>query len=192
MRTGVRLLAAGLLAAGLVAVAGSAQAAPQVLSNDQLHEEMRKNRALRIHVKHRGYPDLAQRFPVDSDLPWDNYLVRLIYLGTKKEMGFSRAYHLGRPEIGLLRYRRRLSDALADQTRQYLATAPTATPATAPAADLGGSDWTAGERAEAAAARAEQAATRTEAGAAAAEQAAQRLEDTANRMDTAFKEKLRK
>jgi hypothetical protein len=182
---------AGLALSGLVERATAAE----VLDTWGLGNEMELNEALRVHVDHAGRPDLAQRMRVHSDLPWDTYIVRLIYLERGTELAFSRAYLLGRPEVGLLRYRRPLTDELAAQTRDYLASAgpmpsayvdPTST-STASASGLGPAD-----RAEAAARRAEAAAEMTERGAMAAEQAAANLESTTVRAEDHFKKNLRK
>jgi hypothetical protein len=190
------LLRGALAALAFLALTTStARAAVEVLDAEGLDAEMRRNEALWTQVRHSGAPDLAQRWRVHSDLPWDVYLVRLIYLDAGKELAFSRAFILGRPEIGLLRYRRPLSDELAAQTRQYLAAggpAPTmdlepSTFAGSPSSDLGPA-----ERAEAAALRAETAAEMTELGAAAAEQAAARLERTTASLEDAFRKQLRK
>ena len=182
----------GLALASLVECA----TAVEVLDPWALGAEMEMNEALRVHVDHSGRPDLAQRVRVHSDLTWDTYLVRLIYLDAGTEIAFSRAYLLGRPEIGLLRYRRPLSDELAAQTRDYLASAgpmPTAS-SYAPAATSApyASDLSPAERAEEAARRAEAAAELTERGAMAAEQAVAQLESTAARAEESFKKNLRK
>ena len=185
-------LSAALTGLALISVVECATAV-EVLDPWGLGAEMEMNEALRVHVDHAGRPDLAQRLPVHSDLPWHNYIVRLIYLDAGTEIAFSRAYLLGRPKLGLLRYRRPLTDELAAQTRDYLATAgpmPSAymsSTAMASASDLGPT-----ERAEAAARSAEGAAEMTERGAMAAEQAAAHLESAAARAEESFKKNLRK
>jgi hypothetical protein len=154
---------------------------------------MQLNEALRVHVDHAGRPDLAQRMRVHSDLPWDNYIVRLIYLDAGTEIAFSRAYLLGRPDIGLLRYRRPLTDELAAQTRDYLASAgPMPSVYVDPTSSASASGLGPAERAEAAAQRAEAAAEMTEHGAMAAEQAAAALESSTVRAEESFKKTLRK
>lgn len=192
MRREVQLLAVMLVGVGIVGTLGGAHAAVDAMTAAELEAEMQRNQALSQHVKHKGYPDLAQRWTVDTDLPWDNYLVRLIYLDSEKELGFSRAYVLGRPEIGLLRYRRPLTTELAAETRQYLATSAPLSAAASPASGEQISVGSPLERAEAAAGRAEHAAEMSERGAAAAEQALKSLETAATKADQAFQQKLRK
>lgn len=192
MRRGVRLLGAMLVGVGLVCMLGSAHAAVEVMTAGELEVEMQKNPLLNAHVKQSGYPDLAQRWRVNADLPWETSLVRLIYLDGEKELGFSRAYVLGHPNFGLIRYRRPLSKELAAQTRQYLATAA---PLRAVSTPIRGEDVSLGsplERAEAAARRAENAAEMSELGAVAAEQALQSLEATASQAEKTFQQELRK
>ncbi len=180
---------AGLALLGLVERAF----AVDVLDPWALGTEMELNEALRVHVDHAGRPDLAQRMRVHSDLPWDNYIVRLIYLDAGTEIAFSRAYLLGRPDVGLLRYRRPLTDDLAAQTRDYLASAgPMPTAYTDPTSSAAISDLGPADRAEAAARRAEAAAEMTERGAMAAEQAAAKLESSTVRAEESFKKTLRK
>jgi hypothetical protein len=193
MRRNGWFLGGTLSGLALVSLVECATAA-EVLDSRALGAEMGKNEALRLHVDHAGRPDLAQRLPVHSDLPWDNYIVRLIYLDSRTEIAFSRAYLLGRPEIGLLRYRRPLTEELAAQTRDYLATAEPAPSAYVPssAAVAGDEGLGPAERAEAAAQRAEAAAEMTERGAMAAEQAVAQLESAAARAEEAFKKTLRK
>jgi hypothetical protein len=190
MRRGIRLLTAAVVGFSIVAVLGVAHAAlyAEVLDRDELEAEMRRNEALRVQVRHHGYPDLAQRWDVHAELPWDSYIVRLFYLDARTEIAFSRAYALGRPYVGLLRYRRPLSEEMAQQVRQYLAVAPAPGDEFEPGArELGPA-----ERAEAAARRAELAANLTELGALAAEKAVNRLEATASELDKSFWKRLRK
>jgi hypothetical protein len=200
---------AGLVGLALFGLVGRATAA-EVLDAWGLGHEMELNEALRVHVDHAGRPDLAQRMRVHSDLPWDNYIVRLIYLDRGTEIAFSRAFLLGYPEggsawhpsdwrqVGLLRYRRPLTDELAAQTRDYLGSAG---PMPSAYVDPMSTESTSGEstsglgpvdRAEAAARRAEAAAEMTERGAMAAEQAAAKLESTTVRAEDHFKKNLRK
>lgn len=187
----LRLLGAAVIAAGAAAlVTMTAHAATvQVLSREELADEMRFNPDLHVQVEHSGYPDLAQRWQVHSNLPWATYLVRVIYLDAGKEVGFSRAYLLGSMQYGLLRYRRPLSDELAEQTRQFLATA-----APIPAMGLGepGDAVSAAERAEMAANRADQAAAASERGAEMVEATAQRLDEMATQAEASFRKQMRK
>jgi hypothetical protein len=173
----VMLVASG---AGTYGAPTASAATVEVLSEAELNREMRYNRDLRVHVEHSGYPDLAQRWQVYSELPWAGYLVRLIYLDAAQELGFSRSYLLGQMQYGSLRYRRPLSEELAEQTRQFLATA-----APMPVAGLEepADAATAAERAERAAERAERAAETSARGAETVEATAQRLEELAARAE---------
>ena len=71
----------GLLLAALVG-AGSAHA--EILTVPELQAEMHVNEALRLQVRHSGYPDLAQRWRVHSELPWDTRLIRRLYLDARR------------------------------------------------------------------------------------------------------------
>ena len=190
MRRSMRLLGRVLAVAGFGLLLGATAHAStvEVLDHDALAAEMRLNPALRMHVEHSGYPDLAQRWQINSGMPWSRSLVRLIYLDAAKEMGFSRTYVLGLEQYGLLRYRRTLSDELAEQTRQYLATA-----APMPTEGFGTMDAAgAADRAEMAANRAERAAEASEQGAASVEATAKRLEDMATQAEQSFRQQIKK
>jgi hypothetical protein len=106
--------------------------------------------------------------------------VTLYYLDMRKEIGFARAWILGRPEIQVQRYERPLSDeqiaALSSRAQR-------------PRSRTGlGPD----ERAEESARRAEAAAGKVEAAADAAERAADKTEAIASKMESAFHRALRK
>jgi len=170
----------GLVAIGLVSMAvlagGTAHA--ELLDEHQLKVEMRWNAALREQVRHAGYPDLAQRLHGSTTWPWQPSIIRLLYLEPRTEVGVSRAYLDERPEVGIIRYRRALTDELAGEVARLLATMPS------PADPVA--------RAELAARRAEAAATRAELGATSAERAVDRLERVTTQMESAFQKQLRK
>jgi hypothetical protein len=169
-----------LVAAGAYGIPTASASTVEVLSPAELNQEMRLNRDLRVHVEHSGYPDLAQRWQVHSDLPWAAYLVRLIYLDAAQELGFSRSYLLGQMQYGSLRYRRPLSEELAEQTRQFLATVA---PMPVAGLDEPADAASAAVRAETAADRAERAAEASVRGAETVEATAQRLEELAARAE---------
>jgi hypothetical protein len=178
MRRTLRIL--GVVGIGLVgmAVLGAGTARAEILDERQLDVEMRRNYALREQVRHAGYPDLAQRVHGSTTWPWQPSVIRLVYLEPRTEVGVSRAYVDERPEIGIIRYRRALTDELANEVARFLATMP---PPADPVA-----------RAELAARRAEAAATRAELGATSAERAVDRLERVTAQMESAFQQRLRK
>jgi len=174
------------------------------IDDDQLEVEMARNRALAAYVTRNGKPDVAESRELADRPPWDDHEVTLYYLGTRKEIGFARAWILGRPTVHLERYERPLSDAevaaLSKRARQRPSSAgrpaaavpapgsgPSAgasSAAPAPARDPMASAGPA-ERAEEAAQRAEAAAGRLEAAAAEAEHAADRAEAAIDGMATA-------
>lgn len=169
------------------------------LSDEELRSEMSQNRALAAYVARNGMPDVAEtRFLADRP-PWDDHEVTLYYLESRTEIRFARAWILGRPDIQLVRYQRRLSegdvDALAPRVRNRppdMGSADEPSDAQAPGSAMrpaaeqvppepaeqttDQSVVGPADRAEAAAARAEAAADRLEAVADAAEEAAGRAE----------------
>ena len=93
------------------------------LSDDELRFEMVRNKALATYVRRNGMPDLAEtRFLADVG-PWDEHEVTVYYLDRRKELGFARAFLLGRPEVQIERYQRILTDqeasALAERSRRW-------------------------------------------------------------------------
>ena len=169
------------------------------IDDDQLEIEMARNRALAAYVARNGKPDVAESRELADRPPWDDHEVTLYYLGMRKEIGFARAWILGRPTVHLERYERPLSDAdvaaLSKRARQRPADkgrppsvdpvpgSPSAAASPAPSSPppaLGPA-----ERAEDAAQRAEAAASRLEAAAAEAEHAADRAEAAADGIETA-------
>jgi len=151
------------------------------LSDNELHSEMTRNRALAAYVARNGEPDVAEsHFLVDTP-PWDDHEVTLYYLDMRKEIGFARAWILGRPDVALQRYER----PLTDEQIAMLSTRVRKTHATP--SGLGPD-----ARAEDAARRAENAAGRVEAAADAAERAADRAEALASKSVSEFHKSLRK
>jgi len=186
MRRGVVVwLGCWVLLAALVAPVW----AERDLSEDELRDEMAQNRALEQYIERNGMPDLAAaRFLADTP-PWDDHEVALYYLDRRQEVGFARAYILGRPSIEIERYRRPLTDeqvaALAARARQRPVDAP-------PADRVSRGPLGPAERAEESARRAEDAAARVEQAAESAERAAERAEAVTARMEQSFHRSLRK
>ena len=156
----------------LCGVAVGAARAEHELSDEQLRIELARNNTMAAYVQRNGMPDVAEHHALTDRPPWDDHEVTLYYLEKRKEIGFARAWILGRPEIHLVRYERALSDeqvaALATRAR------PRRTTDTMGPAD----------RAEAAAQRAESAAGRVELAADAAERAADKAESVVAKMET--------
>jgi len=173
----------------LMALAAPARA-ERDLTEDELRDEMEHNRMLGAYIERNGMPDLASsRFLADTP-PWDDHEVALYYLDKRQEIGFARAYILGRPQVELERYRRPLTDeqvaALASRARQRPLDSPTS--GIAPRSGALGPV----ERAEESARRAEDAAMRVERAADAAERAAERAEAVTSRVESSFHESLKK
>jgi Alanine-zipper, major outer membrane lipoprotein len=160
-----------LLATGAVAGARG----ERELSDDELRGEMSMNRALAAYVARNGEPDLAETHFLADRGPWDDHEVTLYYLDSRKEIGFARAWILGRPEVQISRYERPLTD-------EQIATLSSR--AHHPKTDVSGL--------EEAARRAEAAAGKVEAAADSAERAADTAEAAANKMESAFHRSLRK
>ncbi len=199
MRRGVAVgMGCALLFAGVVAAHARGD---RELTNGELRAEMARNSALAVYVKRNGAPDVAEAHFLADEPPWDDHEVTLYYLDARKEIGFARAWILGKPEIQIKRYERPLTDeqvaALASRAKARGQQAPAAAPA-APgeAAAPAGGEQTASlspdERAERSAARAEDAAGRVEAAADSAEHAADRAEAIAEKATRAFHRGVRK
>jgi hypothetical protein len=174
MRRGVVLWMVGVI--GLLGVASVWAREARELTDAELEREMARNRALAAYVHRNGMPDVAETRFLSDRPPWDDHEVTLYYLGHRTEIGFARAYVLGRPEVQIERYTRPLTDAevAALSTRAHRrGIGPT-------------------ERAEEAARRAEEAAGRIEAAVASAEQAADRAEAIAGKMERGFHRALQK
>ena len=177
----------------LAALAAPARA-DRDLTEPELRDEMDHNRVLKAYIERNGMPDLASaRFLADTQ-PWDDHEVALYYLDKRQEIGFARAYILGRPQVELERYRRPLTDeqvaALAARARQRPLDSPA--PDLAPAPARRGGALSPLERAEESARRAEDAAMRVERAADAAERAAERAEAVTASIQTSFHESLKK
>ena len=196
MRRGVAVgMGCALLLAGAVAAHARDE---RELTNGELRAEMANNSALAVYVKRNGAPDVAEAHFLADEPPWDDHEVTLYYLDAHKEIGFARAWILGRPEIQIKRYERPLTDeqvaALASRAKARGQQAPAAAPD--PPAAPAGAEQMAGlgpdERAERAAARAEDAAGRVEAAADSAERAADRAEAIAANAEHVFHRGVRK
>jgi hypothetical protein len=166
----------------LVGVAMASARGAHELTDEELAAEATQNRALAAYLERNGPPDVAESHFLSDRPPWDDHEVTLYYLDARKEIGFARAWILGRPEIQIERYERGLTDeqvaSLASRARPVRSGV---LPGSGPA-----------DRAEDAARRAEDAAGRVEAAAAAAEHAADRAETVTSKMESAFHRSLRK
>lgn len=157
--------------------------AEHMLNEDELRSEMDQNRALASYVERNGLPDAADSHFLADRPPWDDHEVTLYYLDRRVEIGFARAYILGRPDVQIPRYERSMTDAqvAAISSRPKLA-----------AAVAKGGDGSAGDRAEASAQRAEAAANRVEAAVAGVERAADRAEAVSVKMEHSFHKSVEK
>jgi hypothetical protein len=158
------------------------------LSDEELRAEMAANRALAAYVARNGEPDVAEtRFLADTG-PWDDHEVTLYYLDLRKEIGFARAWILGRPDVQITRYERPLSD------EQIAALSSRARKMRSDTRGVGAGMHGLGPdaRAEEAARRAELAAGKVEAAADSAERAAETAEAVASKMESGFHRSLRK
>src|SRR6266516_4639810 len=199
MRRGVAVgMGCALLLAGAVAAHARGD---RELTNGELRAEMAKNSTLAAYVKRNGEPDVAESHFLADEPPWDDHEVTLYYLDARKEIGFARAWVLGRPEIQIKRYERPLTDAqvaaLASRAKARAKQAPAAAPdapgeAAVPASAEQTASLSPDERAERSAARAEDAAGRVEAAAESAEHAAERAEAIAEKATRAFHHGVRK
>jgi hypothetical protein len=177
---------AGVWMAGailLLASAATVRAGAQQLTEDELRAEMRENRTLAAYVERNGLPDAAETHVLADRPPWDDHEVTLYYLDRRLEMGFARAFVLGRPEVQISRYERPMTDAQV----AAIAARPKLAPSATRVAGLGPD-----ERAENAARRAEAAAGRVEAAADNVERAADRAEAVASKMERGFHASLKK
>ncbi len=175
MRAGIGVWLSGVVLLVGAAVAGARGA--HDLGDEELAVELGQNRAMAAYVARNGLPDVAESHFLSDQPPWDDHEVTAYYLDMRKEIGFARAWILGRPSIQVVRYERALTDediaALEPRVRHRRLGDPA-------------------ERAEAAAKRAEDAAGRVEAAAESAEHAAMRAENIAEKMETSFHRSLRK
>ena len=178
MRRGVAVwMGCAMLLAGVAAASARGN---RELTEDELRAEMSRNTALAAYVARNGDPDVAETHFLSDTPPWDDHEVTLYYLDLRKEIGFARAWILGRPDVQITRYERPLSD------EQVAALATRARPRRSESG--GGPD----ARAERAADRAEAAAGRVEAAADSAGHAADRAEAVADKMVSGFHRSVRK
>lgn len=174
----------------LAALATSSAWAEHELSDDELRLEMARNKALATYVARNGMPDLAEsRFLADVG-PWDEHEVTVYYLDRRKELGFARAFLLGRPEVQIERYQRILTDgeasALAERSRRWKGRLSAVQQERDMMARAKAErELAPDERAENAASRAEAAATRIESAALTTERAADRTEAVVAKMESA-------
>jgi hypothetical protein len=171
----------------LLVVSGTTALAGQQLSEEELQAEMRENRSLAAYVERNGLPDAADTHFLADRPPWDDHEVTLYYLDRRLEIGFARAYVLGRPDVQISRYERRMTDAQVAAIVARPKLAGSSGGSTARMAGLGPD-----ERAEDAARRAEAAAGRVEATVDSVERAAGRAEAVASKMERSFHQQLRK
>src|SRR3990172_12448472 len=102
MRRGMWMVMASILLAAPVGVCqaiGVAVGHPTPLGQRALAARMERNADLAAYVASRGYPDWAEEVEADSAAPLDTHEVRLYYLQLDREVGFTRAFILGRPQI---------------------------------------------------------------------------------------------
>ena len=192
-----------------VFAAAVAQANPydgRLLTLSDLKAEASDNSELDSYMTRNGLPDVAESRVLSDRPPWDAHEVTLYYLGTRKEISFSRAIVLGKPDMAVTRYERDLSDADVAALMGVVGTAAiepdkggdiekvaavetTDVMSDAPEADIDVAAFDMSDpadRAEAAALRSEQAADRVEAAADKAEMAALRAEKSFDRLAAAF------
>lgn len=144
------------------------------LGASAFEQQMRTNPEIRSFVALRGYPDWVEEIEVDSGLPLDSCEVRLYYLRLDREVSFTRAFILGRPQVSLRLFERPI--APADRARieeAYLAKDPA-------------------RRAELAAERAMAAAEHAERAADAVENLANQAENFSEQIERDFHRRLRK
>ena len=177
MRRDMRTVIATLLLLGL-AVPCLAAATPigpgRPLGERGFDQQLRNNPELRWFVEMRGYPDWVEEVEVDSTRPLDAYELRLYYLRLDREVAFTHAFILGRPQISLRLFDRAISPA--DRARieeAYLSIDPA-------------------KRSELAADRAMAAAERAERAADAVERLADHAEQFSDQMEREFHRRVRK
>lgn len=177
MRRDMRTVIATLLTLGLAApcFAAATPIGPgRPIGEQGFERQLRMNPELRSFVELRGYPDWVEEVEVDSTRPLDAYELRLYYLRFDREVAFTRAFILGRPQVSLRLFDRPI--APADRARieeAYLAIDPA-------------------RRSERAADRAMAAAEHAERAADAVERLADHAEQLNERMERDFHRRLRK
>ena len=119
MRRGVVVWMGCMVLAGLATSAW----AEHELSEEELRLEMARNKSLSAYVMRNGMPDLAESRFLEDVGPWDDHEVTVYYLDRRKELGFARAFLLGRPEVQIQHYERVITDeeaaALAERSRRW-------------------------------------------------------------------------
>ena len=173
MRTVIATLALVATAAPCLAMAVSIGPGTP-LGERGFERHLRTNPELRTFVALRGYPDWVEEVEVDSGLPLDSHELRLYYLRLDREVAFTQAFILGRPQMSLRLFERPI--APGDRARieeAYLAKDPA-------------------RRAELAADRAMVAAEHAERAADAVERLADHAEHFSEQMDRDFHRQLRK
>ena len=175
MRGGVSAAMAVLLVTASTALSHATSIGePVPLGPRALALRMERNQEIAGFIARRGYPDWAEEVEVDSGLPLGAYEVRLYYLRLDREIGFTDATILGRPDIGIRRYDRPLAPGMRERIeRAYLAHDPA-------------------RRAELAAGRALESAERAEHAADAVVEAAERAERVAEEAARYFHHQLLK
>lgn len=150
---------------------------PKVIDRDRLDDEMALNPDLCEQVNFYGYPDVAEIQRVAPDWPWADYEVRLFYLDSNQKMAFGRTFIAPSLNYGLEKYKGPMSPSERSRIASLAKPHP------------GGDVYArAANAAERAAQAAERAATQSEAAA----KAAERSEAVANKMESSFKQQLRK
>jgi hypothetical protein len=175
MRSGVSAWMTGLLLAASTAVSGATSVGePVPLGPRALEVRIARNQEIASFIARRGYPDWVEEVEVDSHSPLGPYEVRLYYLRLDREVAFTEATILGRPDVGIRRYERPLAPAMRERIEQaYLAHDPA-------------------RRAELAAERALASAERAERAADSVVESAERAERTADAAARAFHRRLLK
>jgi hypothetical protein len=92
----------------------------EALSARAFKQRMSHNPQLRDYVALRGYPDWVEEVEVYNNPPLDAYEVRAYYLRLDREVAFTRAFILGRPDIGLRLSERPIAPDKREEIRQVL------------------------------------------------------------------------
>ncbi len=180
MRGRMVVVTVAMAVLALVSTAGAGHEG-SMLDAAGLKKQAAQNKALARYLKYNGMPEMAEVRPIIDQAPWDDHEVTLYYIGARKEISFARARVLGRPEVHVMRYERTLTDADLRTLKSHgtmVASASTTAAAAVPSTCTG----SAADRAECAAARAENAADRIDVAAVRAEKAADRTEAVVEKM----------
>ena len=175
MRGGLSAVAAALvIGVGSIAGATVVIGEPEVLTPYGFEQAMQQNSELAAYVAARGYPDWVEEVEVDVNPPLDTHEIRVYYLRMNKEVVFTRAWVLGKPEIALRLSEYQISADMRARIQQAIL------------------DRSPDLRAEMAADRAIVAAQSAEDAADSVERSAERVERIANRMESQFDDQLYK